>query len=65
MLNLIDDCRGDIVEQQVPPIAGNDSVPSSDQAPPGIVLSSTSSQLLVYFYTDLAAHADGFEIEYW
>lgn len=47
------------------PTTVNDSVPFPDQEIPGIVLSSTGSQILVYFYTDLAAEADGFEIDYW
>lgn len=37
----------------------------SDQAVSAIVLSSTGPQILVYFYTDVAAEADGFEIDYW
>lgn len=37
----------------------------SDQAVSGIVLSSTGPQILVYFYTDEHAEADGFEIDYW
>ena len=30
-----------------------------------IVLSSTGSHVLVYFYSDAAVEADGFEIDYW
>lgn len=30
-----------------------------------IILSSTSSQILIYFYTDVAVGADGFEFDYW
>lgn len=47
------------------PVATNDSLSLLDQVVSGIVLSSTGPQILVYFYTDLAAEADGFEIEYW
>ena len=56
--------RGDILEQLNPPFV-NDSVPVTHSTPSDIVLSSTSSQLLIYFYTDVASQADGFEIDYW
>lgn len=57
-------CRGDIIEQ-MEPATTNESLPLLDQAVSGIILSSTGPQILVYFYTDLAAEADGFEIDYW
>ena len=50
--------------EQMEPATTNDSLPLTDQIS-GIVLSSTGPQILVYFYTDLAAEADGFEIDYW
>lgn len=51
--------------EQIEPIATNDSAPLSDQPVSSIVLSSTGPQILVYFYTDLSAEEDGFEIDYW
>ena len=51
--------------EQIGPATSNDSLPLPDQALSGIILSSTGPQILVYFYTDIGAQADGFEIDYW
>lgn len=64
MTSQLNYCRGDIVKQ-LDPSGSNGSIPFQVDEAMSIVLSSTGPQLLIYFYTDAAAEADGFEIDYW
>ena len=48
-----------------PPAPTLEPVPVQYQGPREITLSSSGSQMLLYFYTDAGAERPGFEIAYW